>query len=224
VVLAWTGRNDSPTWAQALSADPRCVTLTARSRNEALRILRRQRVNYVLLRVGRMRNPREAVEMARRASPSTCPVAVVSGTAGAGTDRWRQMGFTLAVPEEAPVTLDQLGHAAAGSLTDRARPAGTGSGLAARVAALLPGYLSNRAAEVPVLLDALAREDFESLRRAGHNMKGSGAGYGLERITEIGRELETAASARSASLAVAQIDRLKAELVDLGISVPTAGS
>lgn len=225
VVLVWTGRSDSPTWAQALTADPRCLTIPARTRDETLRILGRQRVNYLVLPVERMRNPREVLEIVRRAAPAICPVAVVSGTAGAGMDRWRQMGFTLAVPEDAPLTLDQLGHAAmTGDLAGRARPARTKGVLAARVAALLPGYLSNRAAEVPVLLDALAREDFESLRRAGHNMRGSGAGYGLEQISEIGREIEAAASARSVSLAAAQIDRLKAELADLGISIPTAGS
>ena len=43
---------------------------------------------------------------------------------------------------------------------------------------------------------ALKHADYENVRILGHNMKGTGAGYGLNRITEIGASLEQAAARR----------------------------
>ena len=44
---------------------------------------------------------------------------------------------------------------------------------------------------------ALERSDYDNVRILGHNMKGSGAGYGFNRITEIGASLEQAAGRRA---------------------------
>ena len=40
------------------------------------------------------------------------------------------------------------------------------------------------------MLDALARGDFETVERLGHNMKGAGASFGFQAITDIGAALE----------------------------------
>jgi CheY-like chemotaxis protein len=61
------------------------------------------------------------------------------------------------------------------------------------VAELLPGYLENRQQELPRLFDALEGRDFEPIRVAGHNMKGTGAAYGCPELGEIGARLEAAA-------------------------------
>src|SRR4029450_4650966 len=66
----------------------------------------------------------------------------------------------------------------------------------ARLAELVPGYLENRRRDVEAIAAALALADYETVRILGHNMKGSGAGYGLNRITEIGGSLEQAAGRR----------------------------
>ena len=58
---------------------------------------------------------------------------------------------------------------------------------------LAPGYLDNRRNDLPRLATALAGGDWEALRVLGHNVKGTGAGYGFEAITRIGAALETAA-------------------------------
>lgn len=58
---------------------------------------------------------------------------------------------------------------------------------------LIPGYLENRRQDITLILSALERNDFETIRAIGHKMKGSGGGYGFDRITEIGRDLEAAA-------------------------------
>lgn len=62
---------------------------------------------------------------------------------------------------------------------------------------LIPIYLAGRLDELGVLGDAVARQDFETLRGLGHKMKGSGGGFGLDRITEIGGNLETFAKAQN---------------------------
>jgi HPt (histidine-containing phosphotransfer) domain-containing protein len=49
---------------------------------------------------------------------------------------------------------------------------------------------------VATIAVALERSDYDNVRVLGHNMKGSGAGYGLNRITEIGASLEQAAGRR----------------------------
>jgi len=64
----------------------------------------------------------------------------------------------------------------------------------ASLAALVPGFLAGRRRDVLAIADALERADYESVRILGHNMKGSGAGYGFNRITEIGASLEQAAA------------------------------
>jgi PAS domain S-box-containing protein len=63
----------------------------------------------------------------------------------------------------------------------------------ARTAALVPGFLENRRRDIVLIAAALEQWDYESLRILGHNMKGSGGGYGFTRITEIGASLEQAA-------------------------------
>ncbi len=77
------------------------------------------------------------------------------------------------------------------------QPIGQGEKLVAHVdpelADLIPGFLENRWKDVTAILEALARSDFETVRVLGHSMKGSGAGYGFDAITEIGAALERAA-------------------------------
>jgi HPt (histidine-containing phosphotransfer) domain-containing protein len=58
---------------------------------------------------------------------------------------------------------------------------------------LIPSYLKNRNDELPQLAALLAKADYEALRRSGHQLAGSGGGYGFDRISEIGKALESAA-------------------------------
>jgi HPt (histidine-containing phosphotransfer) domain-containing protein len=58
---------------------------------------------------------------------------------------------------------------------------------------LIPGYLQNRYQDVESVLQAVDKHDFETIRVLGHTMKGTGGGYGFDAISEMGRDLETAA-------------------------------
>jgi len=70
--------------------------------------------------------------------------------------------------------------------------------VSSRMEEILPGYLERRRADVAGITAALEQADYASIRTIGHNLKGSGAGYGLDRLTEIGAALEDAAAAGDA--------------------------
>jgi signal transduction histidine kinase/CheY-like chemotaxis protein len=59
---------------------------------------------------------------------------------------------------------------------------------------ILPGYLERQRRGVAALRDALELDDYDTIAMLGHRMKGSGAGYGLERITTLGASIEDAAA------------------------------
>jgi two-component system sensor histidine kinase/response regulator len=68
----------------------------------------------------------------------------------------------------------------------------------ASLAELVPGFLDNRRTDLDAIASALARGDYDKVRILGHNMRGSGTGYGFTRITELGACLEQAAGRREA--------------------------
>lgn len=67
----------------------------------------------------------------------------------------------------------------------------------AEIKDLIPGFLANRDKDVKTLREKLKSGDFETIQMLGHSMKGSGASYGFETITEIGWSLEQAAKEKN---------------------------
>ncbi len=61
------------------------------------------------------------------------------------------------------------------------------------IADLAESYVSNRLEELSGIPDSVQSQDFEGIRRIAHNIKGSGGGYGMPRVSELGAELERAA-------------------------------
>ena len=57
----------------------------------------------------------------------------------------------------------------------------------------IPAYLRNCRQNGIVMLDALDRVDFETVKYLGHQMRGSGGAFGFQAITDIGAELQQAA-------------------------------
>ncbi|MDB5459599.1 MAG: multi-sensor hybrid histidine kinase [Caulobacteraceae bacterium] len=57
-----------------------------------------------------------------------------------------------------------------------------------------PAFLEHCRGNVVVIRDALDRDDFEAALILGHNMRGSGGGFGFQPITDIGAGLEQAAN------------------------------
>lgn len=64
---------------------------------------------------------------------------------------------------------------------------------------LIPNYLKNRSNDIKTIRECLNSGDFEKIKTLGHSMKGSGGGYGFDKITEIGAMIETAADAEEVS-------------------------
>jgi signal transduction histidine kinase/HPt (histidine-containing phosphotransfer) domain-containing protein len=62
-----------------------------------------------------------------------------------------------------------------------------------KFAHLIPQFLQNRRENVISMLDALDRDEFETVERLGHSMRGSGISFGFQAITDIGAALEQAA-------------------------------
>jgi signal transduction histidine kinase/CheY-like chemotaxis protein len=71
------------------------------------------------------------------------------------------------------------------------------------------GYLEKRRADVAKLRDALDRGEIDIIRMIGHQMAGTGGGYGFEPITEIGGALEESALALDTA-------RIRTSIDDLG--------
>jgi signal transduction histidine kinase/HPt (histidine-containing phosphotransfer) domain-containing protein len=79
---------------------------------------------------------------------------------------------------------------------------------ATKIDQLIPWYLDKRRADLITLAAAVAEGNYEKVRVLGHNMKGSGAGYGFDAITEIGKSIELGAKRRSNGEIRTQIDAL----------------
>lgn len=73
---------------------------------------------------------------------------------------------------------------------------------------LIPWYLDRRRSDLAALNAALQAGHFDAIRILGHDMKGSGAGFGFAAITEIGSSLEAAAKEKSTGQIRTQISAL----------------
>lgn len=63
-------------------------------------------------------------------------------------------------------------------------------------ASLVGRYLENARRKAAEIAAAIESEDFDAIRSAGHNMKGTGTAYGFPRLTELGARIEQAARQR----------------------------
>jgi HPt (histidine-containing phosphotransfer) domain-containing protein len=79
----------------------------------------------------------------------------------------------------------------------------------AELAEIIPAYLQNRRDELARLPALLEAGDFDALRVIGHKMRGSGGGYGLDLLTELGERMENSAKAADKGALTAQAAELK---------------
>ncbi|HBB66517.1 MAG: hypothetical protein A2X28_07660 [Elusimicrobia bacterium GWA2_56_46] len=82
---------------------------------------------------------------------------------------------------------------------------------------IIPGYLETRRREIPELFALHSAGDLESLRKAGHKLSGSGGGYGFDRISELGKQVEALALAGDSAGVAARLAELKDYLENLEI-------
>ncbi|MDX2470436.1 MAG: Hpt domain-containing protein [SAR324 cluster bacterium] len=55
---------------------------------------------------------------------------------------------------------------------------------------LMDSYLAKRLEDIQTITDLSAEEEFSKIQALAHKMKGSGGGYGLDFISEVGLNLE----------------------------------
>lgn len=77
------------------------------------------------------------------------------------------------------------------------------------IADLIPGFLNNRKKDIQDLESCLEVGNFEQIERLGHSMKGSGAGYGFDGISEIGKSIEIAGKEKDVKAIKEKIEDLR---------------
>ncbi|MGE4297697.1 MAG: cache domain-containing protein [Desulfovibrionaceae bacterium] len=77
---------------------------------------------------------------------------------------------------------------------------------------IMPGYLASLGQDLHTMHAAIDTQDFDTIRKLGHNSKGVGTSYGLERISNLGRDLEHAATAQDAARVHEALDAMRAYL------------
>ena len=73
-------------------------------------------------------------------------------------------------------------------------------------------YRDNFSLYITAIQEALKQNDFETIWILGHSMKGSGAGYGFDTISEIGKSVEQAAKEKNSEEIQKQVKALSAYL------------
>jgi len=58
---------------------------------------------------------------------------------------------------------------------------------------LVPAYLENRKSDIRKIKKALEADDISAIESLAHKMKGSGTSYGFERISHLGKQIESSA-------------------------------
>ena len=82
---------------------------------------------------------------------------------------------------------------------------------------IIPRFLQNRQRDIGAILDALDKNDYETIRILGHNMKGAGGGYGFEFITDVGGSIEQAAKNKDADEIEKSVKSLSAYLEQIEV-------
>ena len=75
----------------------------------------------------------------------------------------------------------------------RARPSPVLAPLHEKIKVLVPGYLGSKTRQIEEAFQNLSTGSFDRIRRFGHNLKGTGSGYGFPEIEEAGRRIEKSA-------------------------------
>ena len=84
--------------------------------------------------------------------------------------------------------------------------------LDAELQAIVPKYLGNRAKDCDAIRQHVAAGAYADIKRLGHNMKGTGGGYGFEEISRLGGEIEAAAMNNQSERLLVLVDELASYL------------
>ncbi len=74
---------------------------------------------------------------------------------------------------------------------------------------IVPGYLERLGGTITKLEELVQSAQLDEVKKLGHNLKGSGGGYGFARISELGALIEQAGKDNDAGAAARSIAELK---------------
>jgi len=116
----------------------------------------------------------------------------------------------VAKPIDRDTLLKSIRRYAAAPMTPMAPKASVARtiSISEQVMALVPQYLASKEKQIEEARAALASRDFGPIRRFGHNLKGTGRGYGFPPIEEMGKEIEQAAVQADPNRVADQLDAL----------------
>lgn len=145
----------------------------------------------------------EATAEIRKHDTSTPILALTAHAFAEMTARSLEAGFTavLTKPIRKVTLLESLtthaprntGDPVAGGFTQRGALPRVFIPIEPGLEDVVPSYLEKRRADVATYRAALAVSDFDSIKKLAHKMKGTGAGYGFQALTDLGSTLERAA-------------------------------
>lgn len=92
----------------------------------------------------------------------------------------------------------------------------------ALVAQMLPDFLNNRVKDLKTIRALMTDGDWTEIRRLGHNMKGSGAAFGLPPVSEFGGRIEMAALEANTEAMDSVLDELQ-EFLNKGVDIGGLG-
>lgn len=102
------------------------------------------------------------------------------------------------------------------------QPDPNASAVSQAIASLVPKYLASSSRQVADAQACLASRRFDPIQRFGHNLKGTGRGYGFPEIEEMGAALETAAAAADETNIAAQLTALHRFISQAGVAVTSS--
>lgn len=73
---------------------------------------------------------------------------------------------------------------------------------------MLPGFLKNRQNDIQTLQALKTEGNWQEIRRIGHNMKGAGGAFGVQRVSDIGAVIEEAALTEDGETLLQQLSEL----------------
>jgi len=150
-------------------------------------------------------------------APATPILALTAHAFQEAVNRSIAAGFTahLTKPIRRSTLLEALRKYAPAETLAQSRPQRIHVTVDASLLDLVPNYLDKRRQDLPKFTEALAIEDYATIRRLGHNLKGTGAGYGFPVLTEIGAAIEDGAQANNGAAIRAKVEELARYLTEV---------
>jgi CheY-like chemotaxis protein len=211
---------------QYLRGEPIELAFAAHGREVVDRIRRGEQFDLILMNMDRpVLNGLDAARAVRAlekatGAPATPIVALSVHSTASAVEECRDAGCVAHVAEPVDsATLLSIVHCHARRVPGQAGvslstesagevPVAAPDEMPDEVAALVPRYLASKHKQIAEARASLAAKNFEPVDKFGHNLKGTGRGYGFPEFETIGTEIQKAAAKLDERSVGAQLDRL----------------